>query len=162
MKSTTRKTDEEQTELGELLEFSYSPGYSDMAGGYHNEDLHRDENGQWVIISRDRPVFSDPTTIKTYAVTEEAVRDFLSFITEKKFLELQDREESDLFATDYSPWSFTFIFRSTSETDFRPKRYRITEYKEYSKNDRSLIQDTVKQFVAMYGELLSETTEDDR
>lgn len=162
MKSTTRKTDEEQTELGELLEFSYSPGYSDMAGGYHNEDLHRDENGQWVIVSRDRPVFSNPTTIKTYAVSEEAVRDFLSFITEKKFLELQDREESDLFATDYSPWSFTFIFRSTSETDIRPKRFYITEYREYSKKDRSLIKAMEQRFRAMRGEVLSETTEEDR
>ncbi|MBR4394873.1 MAG: hypothetical protein IKT01_00550 [Eubacteriaceae bacterium] len=162
MKFTKRKTNDEQTVLGELLELRFSPGYGDMAGGYHNEDLCRNENGQWVMICKDRTVFSDPTTVTTYAVSEEAVRDFISFIAEEKVLELVDRKESDLFITDYSPWSFTFVFRSTSEKDIRPKRYNITEYKEYSKGDRSLIQNMQQRFRAMRGEVLSETTEEDR
>ena len=161
MKST-RRTYDEQTELGELLEFRFSPGYGDMAGGYHNEDLSRDENGQWVIVSKDRTVFSDPTTVTTYAVSEEAVRDFISFIAEEKVLELVDRKESDLFITDYSPWSFTFVFRSTSEKDIRPKRFYITEYREYSKKDSSLIKAMEQRFRATRGEVLSETTEEDR
>ena len=75
---------EKDAEIGELLEFKFSPGYCDMAGGHHYENLHRDETGQWVIVSRNRNVFSDPASVMTYAVSEEAVREFVSFIAEKK------------------------------------------------------------------------------
>lgn len=148
-------------EIGELLEFRFSPGYCDMAGGHHYENLHRDETGQWVIVSRNRNVFSDPASVMTYAVSEEAVREFVSFIAEKKVLELEDRKDSDLFITDYSPWSFTFVFSNPSEKSLRTKICTLAEYKMYSDEDRRLIDELEQRFLAMRGEIISETTEED-
>ena len=47
-----------------LLEFWYSPGYSDMRDGRHSVSLDQDENGVWTMTCRDRESHGMPNEVK--------------------------------------------------------------------------------------------------
>ena len=75
-----------------------------MLGQFHESTLKKDKNGSWVYVCSDRETHEGPVITSVYAVSDEAITQFEAFIAEKKILSLEDRPESDLFATDYSPW----------------------------------------------------------
>ncbi len=83
-------------ELGDLVSFSYSPGYSDMNGASHIETLKYDDSFGWVYVEEDR------------------------------------------------------------------EGYQISEYQDYKKADRKLIDKTDKMFRSLKGEKISETLENRR
>ena len=149
---------ESYDQIGTLQEFIYSPGYSDMSGGGHSETLQKNEAGDWVIISYDREMYSDPLTITTYAVSGDAVEQFEAFLKEHKVPALFDRKDSDLFATDYSPWSLSMEFVDDSG---QWRSYTLSEYKEYSDQDDELIREVKAQFAGLHGENLSQVEEED-
>ena len=153
--------EEVKTELGKLIGFNHHPGYSDMDGGYHNESLERNDAGEWVIVSYDRDSYDEPTRITTYAVNEDNVKAFESFIIEKNIVKLEKRRDSDEFVTDYSPWSYTITFDNSSTGGEGRESYRIEEYKKYSKRDSELIKELYKKFSDLKGEVISETIESD-
>lgn len=148
-------------ELGELMWFNYSPGYSDMDGSSHSESLEKGKDGKWVIVKRDRSRFSEPMEVTTYAVSDEALEKFLKFVREKNVLELCDREDSDQFITDYSAWHYGFTFDESAIGGEMIESYDISQYKEYSDADRELLKELDQQFEALHGEVISQSTECD-
>ena len=143
-------------EAGYLIEFSYHPGYSDMDGGYHSEKLQKNENGDWVITAYDRNNFEEPEIVTIYAVSEENVKEFETFVKEKNVLALKDRSESDLFVTDYRPWGYSFIFNNASVGGEKRVDYSFSQYQNYSDRDMELMKALDDKFDAMHGEILSQ------
>lgn len=152
---------EVEAKLGKLTGFDHHPGYSDMDGGYHYESLQKNDSGDWVIVCTDRNSFDEPTKITTYAVDDEAVKDFESFIKQKNIVDLENRKESDEFITDYSSWSYTIRFDNSSVGGDERKDYRIEEYKKYSKRDHTLLEKLYERFNGLKKEVISETIEDE-
>ena len=146
-------------ELGELKSFSYSPGYGDMNGASHHERLSKDDAGEWIIESSDRDSFEEPMTITLYAVSEDAVKEFESFIKDKNVLSLMNRKDSDEFITDYSSWSYIFDFDNTSIGGSKWDYYTISQYKQYSKADYELLKKLDQQFEALHGDIISQEIE---
>ena len=146
---------------GSLHSFTYSPGYCDMDGGSHHTELTKTENGEWNYITSNRSEHSEPMTVSTYAVSEQKVSEFETFIKESKFTALSKRPKSDVFVTDYSPWHFGIDFVSSASGKRSYERYNITEYKKYSDKDRGLMKEVLDRFHALKGALISEVTEND-
>ena len=146
---------------GKLLRFEFSPGYSDMDGASHSGSLERNEAGEWVFVSRDRESIGEPFIVTTRAVSADAETRFEAFALESGILELADREDSDLFAMDFSPWSYTFVFDGTSGQGGWPVRYSLVQYREYSDADFALLAELDREIEAMCGEILSRAAEPD-
>ena len=144
----------------EIRTISYSPGYGDMLGEYHEISLIKSGDGKWTYVGRSREDHMSPTTVSTYAVTEEDAMRFFEFIINKKVISLNERPESDIFATDYSPWNWSIVYDAKSFG--KQKRYYCSfgEYREYSKADHELLGELEKRLYALRGEKISETVED--
>lgn len=146
---------------GELVSFRYHPGYSDMRGGYHDESLEKNDNGDWVIVSTNQESLDAPTIVTTYAVSPDDAAAFETFMKENDIPSLENRKDSDVFATDYRPWGYTIVFDHSSAGGSKNQSYSISEYKEYSERDRELLAELGKQFDELYGNVISEVTEND-
>lgn len=147
---------------GDLKEFRYRPGYSDMDGGYHSEQLYKGDDGKWIIEVRDKNSMSDPTVVTKYFVGFDSETYFEAYLKENKIPSLEKRNDSDDVVTDYSPWSYTIVFEKQTESGVEIQEYNLYEFKEYSDDDRSLI----KAMKGLYNNLKSnkiseETVEDD-
>ena len=149
----------EEVQVGELLEYRFSPGYSDMNGASHHETLTKDDNGNWVIISRDRDDMEDPMVETTYAVSDEDVANLDAFIKENNVLGLMNRPESDDFMTDYSPWGYGMVYNNSSLGGSEHEIYGIDEYHKYTHSDYELMEELDKLFKDIHGEKISEVTE---
>lgn len=141
---------------------SYSPGYGDMLGGYHESILRKDRGGNWTYVCYDRETYDRPTVTTAYAVSAEAVAQFEEFIKDKKVLSLEDRPKSDIFMTDYSPWSWSIDYDTTAFGKTKQVYCGFEEYKRYSGRDYELLKELEKRFTAMRGERISETVEDNK
>ena len=139
---------------------SYSPGYSDMRGGYHGVALRKDKDGSWTYVCRDREDYRAPAVTAVYRVSAEAVEQLEGFISEMKIFSLEDRPKSNLFATDYSPWSWNIEYETTSFGKLKQGDCSIEEYKMYSKRDYELLNELLERFTALRGEKISETAEE--
>lgn len=147
--------------LGELLSFTYSPGYSDMDGESHQDRLERNGDGEWKIVSRNRNSFGEPMIVTTYSVSADAVGRFVTFLEENDVLSLEDRPDDDLFATDYSPWSYRAVFDNSAGGGDAYESCSIGEYKQYSERDYELLKELNRQFRSLFGAVVSETEETD-
>ena len=145
-----------------LLGVYYSPGYCDMLGGRHGTSLQKQESGEWVIVSTASEDHNSPTVTTTYSVLPEALAEFETFLNKKKILSLSKRPKSDMFITDYSPWSYSFDYETTSFGKVKRSYCSFGEYLDYSKRNRELLDELSKRFAGLYGEKLSETVEEDR
>ncbi len=145
-----------------LLGMYYSPGYCDMLGGRHGTSLQKQESGEWVIAASASEDHNSPTVTTTYSVLPEALAEFENFLNKKKILQLSKRPKSDMFITDYSPWSYSFDYETTSFGKVKRSYCSFGEYLNYSKRDRELLDELSKRFTGLYGEKLSETVEEDR
>ena len=139
---------------------SYSPGYGDMLGGYHESTLKKDKDGGWIYICSDRETYDRPTVTTVYAVSAEAVAQFEEFINGQKVLLLEGRPQSDLFMTDYSPWSWNIDYDTTAFGKTKREYCGFGEYKRYSADDYALLKELEERFTAMRGEKISETVEE--
>jgi hypothetical protein len=146
---------------GSLRSFSYSPGYCDMAGACHHDEIRKDEESSWTFESSNREVHSDPMKITVYAVSDEAAAEFEKFIKEKDVISLSKRPASDEFATDYSPWGYNVVFDCSASGGSSYESYSISEYKKYSENDMSLLKEVRERFYALKGDIISENIEKD-
>ena len=135
----------------------YRPGYGDMLGGYHEVILRKDKGGRWTYVTCDREDHSAPKVTAVYGAAAEAVAQLEAFIWEKEILSLADRPESDLFATDYSPWSWNIDYEITSFGETKQEYCTIEEYRSYSKGDHELLKELRERFTALRGEKISET-----
>ena len=138
---------------------SYSPGYGDMLGRYHNITLRRDNEGGWSYVCTDRETHDRPTVTAAYAVSAEAVARFEEFIKSNKVLSLEERPKSDIFATDYHPWSWGIDYDISSPGKTKSEYCSFGEYKRYSGRDHELLNELEALFISMRGEKISETTE---
>ncbi len=138
---------------------SYSPGYGDMLGGGHSVSLRKDNEGNWNYISRDQEDHTSPTVTTVYAVSGEAVKELSEFISKKKIISLENRRDSDLFATDYSPWSWNVDYETTSFGKTKIRYCALKEYKNYKSSDYELLKELRERFYALKGEKISETVE---
>ena len=138
-----------------INEISYSPGYGDMLGGYHEVILSKDENGGRTCVCRDREDHSSPTVTAVYRVVDEAVERLEAFIAEKDILSLQDRPDSDMFMTDYSPWSWGIDYETAAPGKTERGYCRLEQYKEYSGQDYELLNELSEMFNALRGEKIS-------
>ena len=145
-----------------LRGMSYSPGYCDMLGGRHGVSLRQQESGEWVIVSTEAEDYNAPTVTKTYSVPPEALSKFEDFLNKNKVLSLAKRPKSDLFVTDYSPWSYSFDYETAFFGKVKKGYCSLKEYKKYSKRDRELLKELSKYISGLYGEQLSETVSEDR
>lgn len=143
-----------------LQEFTYSPGYSDMRGARHSERLRKNEQGAWVVVLSDRPCFGKPTTVTTYAASDEAVASFEAFLAEKDAPSLAKRRKSDEFIHDYSPFECRILYADPASAGGRAY-YRFCEYQRFSAEDRALIAELRERFRALRGEKLSEEQRED-
>ena len=143
-----------------ILRVDYSPGYGDMRGQYHAVSLRKDKNGSWTCVSRDREDHRAPTVTAVCAVSDEAAEQFLAFIEKEDILSLQNRRKSDLFASDYSPWSWNIDYEAESFGKSKKCSCSIEEYKEYSGKDRELLKELRRRFTALPGEKISEAAEE--
>ncbi|MCR5848083.1 MAG: hypothetical protein K6G75_08195 [Lachnospiraceae bacterium] len=150
-----------KVEVGELIEFRYSPGYSDMDGESHHESLKKNENGEWIIESRDCISFGEPMIVTVYSVSDEDVADFEKFIKDNNICGLENRPDSDEFITDYSSWGYGLEFDNSFIGGDSWESYDISEYKEYSDKDYELIKELRERFKNMHGSVISETEETD-
>ena len=146
---------------GSLRSFSYSPGYCDMTGESHCTELKKNDDGEWVFISRDRDCHSDPFTVMTYSVSTESASEFEEYIKKINFISLSKRLKSSDFVTDYSPWHFAVVFDCSEIGGSSYDDYGISQYRIYSPIDQKLLKEVKEKFYALKGELISETTEDD-
>ena len=138
---------------------SYSPGYGDMLGGYHESTLRKDKDGNWTYICCDRETHDRPTVTTVYAVSAEEVAQFEEFIKAKKVLSLEGRPQSNMFMTDYSPWSWSIDYDTTAFGKTKREYCSLGEYKRYSGSDYELLNELEKRFTAIRGEKISETAE---
>ena len=138
---------------------SYSPGYGDMLGGRHESTLRKDRDGSWICVCSDRETHDRPAVTTVYAVSSEAVAGFEEFIKSKKVLSLEERPDSDLFVTDYSPWSWSVDYDTASFGKTKREYCSFGEYKKYSGRDYELLRELEKRFIAIRGEKISETAE---
>ncbi|MBR4910369.1 MAG: hypothetical protein IKZ47_03480 [Clostridia bacterium] len=143
-----------------LNRVSYSPGYGDMLGGYHESTLKKDKEGNWICVCIDRETHAMPKVITTYAVSAEAVARFEEFIKSKKVLSLEKRLKSNMFMTDYSPWSWSIDYDTVSFGKTKREYCSFGEYKIYVGHDYKLLNELEESFYALRGEKISETTED--
>ena len=143
----------------ELISFDYSPGYSDMNGALHHESLHKNDNGDWIIESRDRESISEPVTITVYAVSKDDVIRLDSFIREKDFVSLENREDSDDYGLDYSPWNYIIKLNVSDSEGEHGERHSIGQYKKFSEEDFVLMNELDQLFLEIHGEKLSETVD---
>ncbi|MBO4326263.1 MAG: hypothetical protein J5950_03215 [Clostridia bacterium] len=139
----------------------FSPGYCDMLGGAHSTSLERNENGNWIFVSRDREEHTSPTVVSTYSVSSESVAEFENYIKSRKVFSLAKRPKSDLFVTDYSPWTYSIEYDKTVLGKTKREYCRITEYKKYSKKDNDRIKELHDRFMALRGQVLSQTANED-
>lgn len=146
-------------EVGNLISFSYSPGYSDMNGASHVETLKYDDSLGWVYVEEDRESIEELTYVVIYSVDPNDVDKFEQFIKESGFLELEKRPEVDAYVLDYSPWNYRVIFDNSSFGGSRREGYHISEYQEYKKADKKLIDKTDMMFHSLKGEKISEAIE---
>ena len=158
---TESKEIAETIETGELIEFRYYPGYSDMDGGYHGETLKKDENGEWIIECRDKKSIDKPEITTIYSVNEKYEKNFEAFLKDNNVASLTNRGDSDVFATDYSPWSYSVDFTDPSSESGKRINVSFGEYKEYSDEDYKLIKKLGERFEGLKGDVLSETVESD-
>ena len=142
-----------------LIKVIFRPGYGDMLGGYHESVLKKDKDGSWIYVCSDRETHDDPTVTAVYAVSAEAVAEFEEFIKSENVLSLENRLESNLFATDYSPWSWRIDYDTTSFGKPKRENCSLEEYRRYSGRDYELLRELKNRFTAMRGEKISETTE---
>lgn len=142
-----------------IRSISYSPGYGDMNGQYHQITLEKDENGSWTYVCSDRKDHSSSTVTAVYGVSDEALERLEMLISEKNILSLQNRPESDLFATDYSPWSWRIDYETTSAGKTKREYCGIEEYHQYSEQDYELLKELNEHFTALRAEKISETSE---
>ncbi len=145
-----------------LLRFTYSPGYGDMRGEFHQETLDRNKDGAWIILSRDRGSINDPVIAATYAVSDEAADAFERFLKENDVISLSERKDSGVFATDYSPWNCDIVLEDESVRFFGYKTYKIQQFREYSGQDTELIKEMKRRFKELRGEKIFEEIEKDR
>ena len=162
-KELSAECDDTAPQTGEadiaLIRLIYRPGYSDMAGAYHYQELNKNEAGEWILESRDREVFSDPIVNTIYEVNEEDIKQLEAFIRKPDIEALTQREDSDLFVTDYSAWGYTIEFSDNSTGE--KKEYNIEEYKEYTDEDYGLIRELGQRIKDIRGGVISETEEDE-
>lgn len=126
-----------------------------MRGTRRFENLKKNEDGGWIIVSSNREYFDAPTVTTTYEVSEEAVAQFEDFLKKAKILSLAKRKDSKDFITDYSPWSFRIDLEDGSYGD----SYTISQYKRYSRRDYRLLEKLREQFYDLRGRKISEVTE---
>ena len=145
---------------GTLSSFRYSPGYSDMSGGCHNSELKRNDDGNFVFVTRDREWHNEPLTVKTYTVSSERAVEFEEYIKKVNFISLSKRLKSNDFVTDYSPWNYCVVFDCSSIGGDSYDDYSISQFRIYTPADQKLIKEVNERFLALKGDLISETTED--
>jgi len=143
-----------------ICRVSYSPGYGDMLGGYHDSSLRKEKNGVWTFVCSDRETHDRPTVTATYAVSAEAVAQFEKFINDNKIISLEGRPKSDMFASDYSPWGWSIDYETASFGKTKREYCSFGEYKRYSGKDYDLINELEERFASLRGEKISEIIED--
>ena len=122
--------------------------------------MRKDKDGNWTYVSRDREDYRAPTVTTVYGVADEAVERLEEFISKKNILSLEDRTKSDIFATDYSPWSWSIDYETASFGKTKPEYCSIEEYKIYSGRDYESLNELRERFTALRGEKISETVEE--
>lgn len=145
-----------------LRKMSYSPGYSDMLGGYHGSQLKKDENGDWIFVRTDREQHNLPDNVTVYEVTAGAAAELEVFIASARhrISALSRRPKSDLFATDYSPWSCSLEYDTVSFGKPRRAAVGFSEFRRYSGKDRALIRELIQKFNDLPGRMISGETEE--
>ena len=78
---------------------------------------------------------------------------------EENILSLEGRPKSDMFATDYSPWSRSIDYDTSSFGKTKREYCSFGEYKRYSGRDYELLNELKTRFTSMRGDKISETTE---
>ncbi len=145
-----------------LRKMSYSPGYSDMLGGYHGSQLKKDEHGDWIFVRTDREQHNLPDNVTVYEVTAGAAAELEAFIASARhrISALSRRPKSDLFATDYSPWSCSLEYDTVSFGKPRRAAVGFSEFRKYSGRDRALIRELIQKFNDLPGRMISGETEE--
>ena len=138
----------------------YSPGYGDMRGEYHEISLQKSKDGDWIYVSTDREYYREPTITTTYSVSPEDVEQFEEFLAKKRVFSLANKPNSDMFMTDYHPWSWGISYETTSSGRTRKEYLNIEEYKRYSERDFKLIKELREKFTSMRGEKISEVSKE--
>ena len=144
-----------------LVRVRFSPGYSDMTGAGHSVCLKKDGTGAWTMEYSDREDHSAPTVVTTFEADLGEVEKFEKFINARRVLSLEKRLKSSLFATDYSPWSYSIDYEKTEFGKAVQRSCSLSEYKLYSKRDLTLLKELRERFEALRGRKISETTEPD-
>ena len=143
-----------------ICKISYRPGYSDMMGGYHEVILNNDTDKGLTYVCRDRQDHMSPNITTVYAVSDESFKELEDFIFKNNIMTLEDRPKSNMFATDYSPWSWSIDYETKCFGEVKKGYCRIEEYKMYRNNDFDLLNELRGIFVSLRGEKISETTEE--
>ena len=107
------------------------------------------------IVDDDREEIGEPEIVTTYAVSPEAVAEFAAFLKEKRVLSLENRKDSDEFVTDYSSWSFSFVFITEQDGKKNRDGHNISQYKKYFDKDYETINEIRERFKALYGDMIS-------
>lgn len=143
---------------GPLLSFTYSPGYSDMEGGYHYESLECTDAGDYVLIVHDQESFHDSEIITTYAVTEAQWQEFSDYLLDNDVAGLSDRRDIDDFALDWSPWHYTVIYDDSAYGGTGYDTYGFGQYKAYSDHDHEIMKELDQMLLDMEQDMISQET----
>ena len=134
---------------GMLRSFIYCPGYCDMRGAIHREELSMTEKGDWIITCADREDCNDPLARTVYPVSTEAVERFEAYILENNIADLSNRKESNDFVTDYCPWYYEINYDMSSSGGSSLECIKIVEFRMYSAQDRELLKAFVQQYKSL-------------
>ena len=156
---TRRERRQEASEHGPLTELIYYPGYSDMLGGFREERITRDENGKYVYRVTSRERHDTPTQTTVYAFDEDGLEILEEIIERHDITSFATRRESDVFATDYSPWSYTLIFDDSALGGSSHETVSFGQYRRYRDEDYEAMDELLETARSLRGEVIAETTD---
>ncbi|MCR5694860.1 MAG: hypothetical protein K6G89_07835 [Clostridia bacterium] len=144
-----------------LRKFYFSPGYGDMLGGCHSKTVRMNKTGEWVFEVSEREDHRSPTILTTYEVLPDKLSGLEAFIEKKGILSLEKRPKSNVFITDYSPWSYGIEYTKTSFGKTTRCYCSFSQYRKYSPHDYDLMEELRGRFEALRGEKIAEIIEKD-
>ena len=149
-----------QINAGALKNFSYYPAYDSSDGSSHSICLKK-KNGKWVIDCYDKEGDNDGKD-EYYEVSEEDLAEFEEFVKDERFSALGWRDKSGECPEGYNEWMYSMSFANPYSELGDDVNVYFNELREYTDEDRELIEELGRRFEALRGNAVADGTQNDQ